>query len=135
MHFGCNGEEGVRNSNATRNIINRRPLITIMYQPKVAIESQLKLRSWFLAHIHKLAKLQTYQQKPNNRILLLPFINGSQAQKVRLLHFWHPKDTIYFSERNLEKTYNEKIRFMFLSKEFINDVSDDSNTKLLKPYV
>ena len=28
-----------------------------------------------------------YQQKPNNRILLLPFINGSQAQKVRLLDF------------------------------------------------
>ena len=28
---------------------------------------------------------EDYQQKPSNRILLLPFINGSQAQKIRLL--------------------------------------------------
>ena len=40
----------------------------------------------------------SYQQKPNNRILLLPFINGSQAQKIRLLDFWPAKDTIYTSE-------------------------------------
>ena len=49
-----------------------------------------------------------YQQKPNNRILLLPFINGSQAQKIRLLDFWPAKDTIYIPERNLGKTYNEQ---------------------------
>ena len=42
-----------------------------------------------------------YQQKPNNRILSLPFINGSQAQKIRLLDFWPAKDTIYIPERNL----------------------------------
>ena len=74
-----------------------------------------------------------YQQKPNSRILLPPFINGSHAQKVRLLDFWPSKATIYFSGRNLEKTYNEKIQFIFLSKEFLNDVSDDSNTKLHPP--
>ena len=37
----------------------------------------------------------SYQQKPNNRILLLPFINGSQAQKIRLLDFWTAKDDLY----------------------------------------
>ena len=79
-------------------------------------------------------QLSMYQQKPNNRILLLPFINGSQAQKVRLLDFWPSKDTIYFSERNLERTYNEIKRFIFVNKEFLSDVSDDSKTKLLLPY-
>ena len=66
-----------------------------------------------------------YQQEPNNRLLLLPFINGAQAQKIRLLGFWPAKDTIYIPERNLGKTYNEKIRFTFRSKEFLNDVSSD----------
>ena len=66
-----------------------------------------------------------YQQKPNNRILLLPFMNGAQAQKIGLLGFWPAKDTIYIPERNLGKTYNEKIRFTFRSKEFLNDVSSD----------
>ena len=66
-----------------------------------------------------------YQQQPNNRVLLLPFINGSQAQTIRLLEFWPAKDTIYISERNLGKTYNEKIRLLFRSKEFVNDVSND----------
>ena len=42
-----------------------------------------------------------YQQKSSNRILLLAFINGFHAQKVRLLDFWPWMDTIYFSERNL----------------------------------
>ena len=56
-----------------------------------------------------------FQQKPNNRILLLPSINSSQAQKVRLLDFWPSdhEDTTYFSERNLERTYSEMIRFIF----------------------
>ena len=67
---------------------------------------------------------EIYQQ-PNNRILLLPFMNGSQAQKVRLIDFWLAKDAIYIPERNLGKTYNEKIRFIFRSKEFLNDVSND----------
>ena len=44
-----------------------------------------------------------YQQRPNNRTLLLLFINGSQAQRVRLLDFSPKKGTIYFSEHNHRK--------------------------------
>ena len=36
-----------------------------------------------------------YQQNPSNRTLLLPFVNGSHAQRVRLLDFWEQKDAIY----------------------------------------
>ena len=39
--------------------------------------------------------------------------NSSQAQKVEVLDFWSSKDAIYFSRRNLEKAYNEKIRFIY----------------------
>ena len=98
---------------------------------------QLRNLSLQYLEVHDSATLlpaNNSQQKPNNRILLLPFINGFHALKVRLLDFCPSKDTIYFSERNLEKTFNEKIRFIFLSKEFLNDASDDSNKKLLLPY-
>ena len=56
---------------------------------------------------------ECYQQKPNNRAIFLPIINGSQAQRVRLLDFWPSKGTTYFLEQNHVKTYNKRMRLYF----------------------
>ena len=40
-------------------------------------------------------------------------MNGSQAQMVRLLHFWLSKGTMYFSEQSRGKTYNKSYDLYF----------------------
>ena len=43
-----------------------------------------------------------YQHKQNNRTLLLPFINGSKAQRVRLLDFGPKEYDLVFKGRSRE---------------------------------
>ena len=60
----------------------------------------------------------TYQQKPNNRILLLPFINGSQAQKVRLLGFGSQRIRFIFRHEISRRPTTKRYDLYFWAKSF-----------------
>ena len=45
---------------------------------------------------------KSYQQEPNNRTLLLPFIHGSQAERVRLTDFLPSKDANFILQPKIK---------------------------------